>query len=52
VENMGYQNCFISAAFVGLACVSTFLVMCRYGKALRKRSSGKYWAIVRAGGGH
>jgi hypothetical protein len=52
VENMGYQDCFISAAFVGLACVSTFLVMCKYGKTLRKRSSGKYWAIVGAGGGH
>ncbi|KAJ4347739.1 hypothetical protein N0V95_005141 [Ascochyta clinopodiicola] len=52
VTNMGYQNCFISAAFVGLACVSTFLIMMKYGKTLRKKSSDKYWSIVSAGGGH
>ncbi|KAF2626629.1 MFS general substrate transporter [Macroventuria anomochaeta] len=52
VTNMGYQNCFISAAFIGLACVSTFLIMIKYGKTLRKRSSDKYWSIVGAGGGH
>lgn len=52
VTNLGFQNCFISAAFVGLACVSTFLIMCKYGKTLRRRSSDKYWSIVSAGGGH
>lgn len=49
---MGYQNCFITAAFIGLACVSTFLIMVRWGKGLRKRSADKYWNIVGAGGGH
>ncbi|KAI2785875.1 hypothetical protein POX_h09637 [Penicillium oxalicum] len=47
IQNMGYQNCFISAAFVGMACASVFLVMIRYGKSCRIRSREKYWQIVR-----
>ncbi|KAJ5475098.1 hypothetical protein N7539_008164 [Penicillium diatomitis] len=46
IENMGYQNCFISAAFVGMACSAVFLVMIRYGKMFRIRSREKYWEIV------
>jgi hypothetical protein len=46
ITNMGYQNCFISAAFVGMACASMFLIMIKYGKACRIRSREKYWAIV------
>ncbi|PYI25939.1 MFS transporter [Aspergillus indologenus CBS 114.80] len=46
VDNLGYQNCFISAAFVGLACAAVFLVMIKWGKGCRERSREKYWAIV------
>ncbi|OJJ99483.1 hypothetical protein ASPACDRAFT_30167 [Aspergillus aculeatus ATCC 16872] len=46
VDNLGYQNCFISAAFVGLACAAVFLVMIKWGKMFRERSREKYWAIV------
>ncbi|KAJ5218248.1 uncharacterized protein N7498_000347 [Penicillium cinerascens] len=46
IEGMGYQNCFISAAFVGMACAAVFLVMIKYGKACRVRSREKYWQIV------
>lgn len=43
---MGYQNCFISAAFVGLACALVFLVMIKFGKSFRIRSQERYWKIV------
>ncbi|KAJ5899854.1 hypothetical protein N7495_004598 [Penicillium taxi] len=46
VDNMGYQNCFISVAFVGLACALVFLIMIKYGKSFRVRSREKYWQIV------
>ncbi|KAJ5315971.1 hypothetical protein N7476_006278 [Penicillium atrosanguineum] len=46
INNMGYQNCFISAAFVGMACAAVFLVMIKWGKAFRVRSREKYWQIV------
>ena len=46
IENMGYQNCFISAAFIGLACALTFLVMIKFGKSIRVNSREKYWKIV------
>ncbi|KAJ5974088.1 hypothetical protein N7481_011298 [Penicillium waksmanii] len=46
IQNMGYQNCFISAAFVGLACASIFLVMIKFGKSFRIRSQERYWKIV------
>ncbi|KAF2024533.1 MFS general substrate transporter [Setomelanomma holmii] len=48
LRNLGYQNCFLSAAFVGLAASSVFLVMIKFGKGMRVRSSGKYWSIVNA----
>ncbi|KAH7413826.1 major facilitator superfamily domain-containing protein [Phaeosphaeria sp. MPI-PUGE-AT-0046c] len=48
ITNLGYQNCFLSAAFVGLAASSVFLVMIKFGKGLRARSSSKYWNIVNA----
>ncbi|KAI0915373.1 hypothetical protein AcV5_003864 [Taiwanofungus camphoratus] len=43
--HMGYQNTFISAAFVGLAITTTFLAVVRWGKAWRARSRKAYWAI-------
>ncbi|PWY89333.1 MFS general substrate transporter [Aspergillus heteromorphus CBS 117.55] len=46
VDNLGYQNCFISAAFVGMACAAVFLVMTRWGKMFRVRSRERYWKIV------
>ncbi|KAF3393696.1 hypothetical protein DPV78_009718 [Talaromyces pinophilus] len=48
LEHLGYQNCFISAAFIGMAACSTFLIMIKFGKRLRSRSSERYWAIVDA----
>ncbi len=46
IDNMGYQNCFISAAFIGMACAAVFLVMIKWGKSFRVRSREKYWQIV------
>ncbi|KAH8803654.1 putative MFS transporter [Xylogone sp. PMI_703] len=47
LDNLGYQNCFISAAFIGLAASSVFLVMIKYGKTFRIKSQQKYWRLVR-----
>jgi hypothetical protein len=44
---MGYQNCFITAAMIGLVCGCSFFGMIVYGKGLRARSARKYWDIVR-----
>ncbi|KAF4339530.1 major facilitator superfamily transporter [Fusarium beomiforme] len=46
ITNLGYKKCFISAAFVGMACCSIFLVMVKWGKTFRERSREKYWDIV------
>ncbi|KKK16751.1 MFS transporter [Aspergillus rambellii] len=46
IQNLGYQNCFISAAFVGLACSALFLPMIKWGKMFRARSRERYWMIV------
>ncbi|KAF7116253.1 hypothetical protein CNMCM5793_004329 [Aspergillus hiratsukae] len=47
LEDLGYQNCFVSAAFIGMAISAVFLVMIKWGKTFRARSREKYWAIVR-----
>lgn len=47
LDALGYQNCFISVAFVGLAVCGVFLVMIWCGKGLREKSRGKYWEEVR-----
>ncbi|KAL4811924.1 major facilitator superfamily domain-containing protein [Aspergillus spinulosporus] len=58
VERLGYQDCFVSAAFVGLACSAVFLVMVKWGKGYRVRSRERYWRVVEEnwekgmGGGH
>ncbi|KAL4977778.1 kinase-like domain-containing protein [Aspergillus desertorum] len=58
VEGLGYQDCFVSAAFVGLACSAVFLVMVKWGKGCRVRSRKRYWGVVEGnwergmGGGH
>ncbi|KAF7195155.1 putative MFS-type transporter [Pseudocercospora fuligena] len=41
--NMGLTNCFITAGFVALACMATFLIMIKYGKAMRRGSARLYW---------
>lgn len=46
VENMGYQNAFILAAFAGLAQVLTFFFFVKYGKAFRKASTDRYLKYV------
>ncbi|GFF73772.1 hypothetical protein IFM60648_04022 [Aspergillus lentulus] len=47
LENLGYQNCFVSAAFIGMGISAVFLVMIKWGKTFRARSRDKYWSIVR-----
>jgi hypothetical protein len=46
LDNLGLQNCFISAAFIGMAASSVFLVMIFFGKSCRERSRIKYWNLV------
>jgi uncharacterized protein YqjF (DUF2071 family) len=46
LTNLGYQNCFISAAFIGMAASLAFLVMIKYGKFLRIKSATEYWTTV------
>ncbi|KIW93362.1 uncharacterized protein Z519_05967 [Cladophialophora bantiana CBS 173.52] len=46
LENLGLQNCFISAAFIGMAASSAFLIMIFWGKTFRERSRVRYWNLV------
>jgi hypothetical protein len=46
VQDMGLQNCFITAAFVAMAQVCTVWLMIRYGKSLRQKSVGRYSKYV------
>ncbi|KAH8690710.1 putative MFS transporter [Talaromyces proteolyticus] len=46
LTNLGYQNCFVSAAFIGMAASSVFFVMIKFGKGFRVQSASKYWGIV------
>ncbi|SPJ78071.1 related to transporter protein HOL1 [Fusarium torulosum] len=46
IINLGYQNCFISAAFIGLAACSAVFVVIKFGKALRARSAPRYAELV------
>lgn len=46
MTNLGYQKCFISAAFIGMAASSVFLVIVKYGKSLRLKSVKKYQDLV------
>lgn len=48
LTNLGYQNCFISAAFVGMTASSVFFVMIKYGKHFRVKSAAKYLALVKS----
>ncbi|KAH8894325.1 MFS general substrate transporter [Thozetella sp. PMI_491] len=46
LKDLGYQNCFISAAFVGLAICSAFLIMIKWGKTFREQKSAQYYSEV------
>ncbi|RGP76709.1 transporter hol1 [Fusarium longipes] len=46
ITNLGYQNCFISAAFVALAACSAVFVIIKYGKTLRVRTAPRYHKLV------
>ncbi|KAH9949168.1 major facilitator superfamily domain-containing protein [Amylocystis lapponica] len=50
--HMGYQNTFVSAAFVGLAITMTFLIVVKWGKSWRKASAKRYWRFVADGPTH
>lgn len=45
---MGLQNCFITAGFVSIACMSTFLLMIWKGKDLRRFSAKTYWQYAKS----
>ncbi|KAI1374735.1 putative MFS transporter [Hypoxylon crocopeplum] len=47
LNNLGYQNCFISVAFVGLAICCVFLVMIKWGKTFREMKRLDYWQEVK-----
>ncbi|KAF2174058.1 hypothetical protein M409DRAFT_62222 [Zasmidium cellare ATCC 36951] len=44
--DVGLQDCFLTAGFVSLACMMTFLGMVWKGKALRRWSARAYWRYV------
>ena len=46
LENLGLQNCFISAAFIGMTASSAFLIMIMFGKKFREQSRVRYWKLV------
>ncbi|KAI4718775.1 MFS general substrate transporter [Aureobasidium sp. EXF-10727] len=46
IQNLGYENCFISAACISVLTSSVFLVFLRFGKRLRERSATSYWKLV------
>ncbi|KAF4962106.1 hypothetical protein FSARC_9791 [Fusarium sarcochroum] len=48
ITNMGYQNCFISAAFIALAACSACFIMIKWGKQLRCRSAPRHAELVRS----
>lgn len=50
IQGMGRQNAFVLAAFVGLACSLSFLVMVKRGKGFRRRGAERYWRLVRESG--
>lgn len=52
IDNLGYQNCFISAAFIGLVVCLVFAVMVKWGKAFRRQRSAAYWELAAKVAGH
>lgn len=46
IEQLGYQNCFISACFIFMFCLSSFLLMIATGKYWRIKTKSHYWNWV------
>ncbi len=46
VDHLGYQNCFISAAFIGMAACLAFVVMIKWGKTFREQKKTLYWDLA------
>lgn len=46
VTDMGLQNAFLVAAFVGMAQVATFLIFVKFGKSMRRTSAPRYVKYV------
>lgn len=46
--DMGLQNTFITAAFVGMALYGSFVIMTTWGKRARKASRKSYWRYVQS----
>jgi hypothetical protein len=47
VTNMGYQNAFLVAAFVGMAQVLSFLAVIKWGKSWRNMTKKRYYKFVK-----
>jgi MFS family permease len=52
IDGMGYQNCFISAAFIGMVACLAFAVMIKWGKFFREQSKESYWALAATANSH
>ncbi len=46
LDGLGTQNCFVSAAFVGLAVSAVFLIVISQGKKWRESRRIRYWNLV------
>lgn len=46
ILNLGYQNTYISAAFIAMGSSLMFLVMLKWGKEFRENSRLRYWKYV------
>ena len=49
IVDLGYQNTYVSAAFIAMACSLVFLVMVKWGKGFRENSRVRYWRYVAEG---
>lgn len=47
ILNMGVRNCFITAAFISLACNASFFIVILYGKTWRTNTKESYWKYVK-----
>ncbi|KAG9235562.1 major facilitator superfamily domain-containing protein [Amylocarpus encephaloides] len=47
LTDLGYQNCFISAAMIALASSLVFLIFVKWGKGMRISSKDRYWRMVK-----
>lgn len=47
--DLGLQNTFLSAGFVGMAVYASFLIVIKFGKRWRSSSKQAYWTLVQKG---